>query len=473
MSIAHIISGSTITVIVDFTPKAIAASHPNYERIKQLAADPHTTEDDLKPLLDIPETIKTFTSGAVYVKNGKLYLDHGDGRGGAEVRTSLGAKIMEFIRAGDDALAEPLKIFLQNVSENPDPRVQADLFDWLQSAKLPITGDGYVLAWKAVRDDYRSIHSPSDTRFDHRVGNRVEQPRDECDANPDRTCSQGLHFCAASYLSNYASGGSRIVVVKIHPRDIVSFPSDYHLRKGRACGYDIVGEVPYDKVAEYYPQGRPVFTGFDRAAAAPVSLARFFEGTLQVGHVYRARNGGNAICTAVGSEYATLIRTDGAVINIYKDGRQYPASTNRTEARDVVKEIEFDLTADDFEVGQTWFDRSGMKTTITSINGGMVSLSNGQVVWADNGRQWKREIARTTPVDLVFRAGWTPKPQGYGKLNLSVGDTVVTANGQTVKIVEIDPSRTYPIKGDNGADYSIDGGYYRDRSSPADLVRKA
>lgn len=469
MSIAHILAGSTITVIVDFTPKVIANSHPNFEQIKRLVGDPNATEADVKPLLDIPETIKTFTGGAVYVKNGKLYHN------GCEVRTSLGAKIMEFIRAGDDALAEPLKIFLQNVSENPDPRVQADLFDWLQSAKLPITGDGYVLAWKAVRADYRSIHAPSDTRFDHRIGNRVEQPRDECDADPNRTCSQGLHFCAASYLSNYASGGNRIVVVKIHPRDIVSFPSDYHLRKGRACGYDIVGEVPHDKVPEYYPQGRPVYTGFDRPtpAAAPVSLARFFEGTLEVGTVYRLRNGNNAVCVAVGGEYATLVRTDGYTINTYKDGRQYPARTGSKHELDVVKAIAFDLTADDFEVGQSWFDRSGQKTTITDINGGIMSLSNGQCLWSDNGRQWKREIDRTTPTDLVFRAGWTPKPQGFGKLNLSVGDTVVTANGQTVKIVEIDPSRTYPIKGDNGADYSIDGGYYRDRSSPADIARKA
>ena len=348
---------------------------------------------------------------------------------------------------------------------NPDPRVRLDLFDWLQAAKLPITGTGDVLAWKAVTDNYRSIYSPSDARFDHRVGMRVEQDRSECDANPDRTCSSGLHFCAASYLSNYASGGSRIVVVKIHPKDIVSFPSDYHLRKGRACGYDIVGEVPYDKVAEYYPQGTPVYTGFDAAPKPKV----------EVGKVYRLRDGRAAVCVDVRNGFGTLRPTEGSEIVCFDTGRQYGEDSGRTDRRDVMKEIEFPLTAEDFEVGQKWINREGTTVTITDIRGGTISLSNGNSVWADNGRAWTRKIGHTEGGDLVFRLDWKPKPKvaGVGPLNLQVGDKVKLRNGQTHIVRSTNAAGRFPIELDSGMTYAENGRYYGTRISPADIISKA
>jgi hypothetical protein len=46
-------------------------------------------------------------------------------------------------------------------------------------------------------------------------------------------------------------GGDRTVIVKINPADVVSIPSDYNDAKGRACRYEVVGEVgvnPDDEV---------------------------------------------------------------------------------------------------------------------------------------------------------------------------------------------------------------------------------
>lgn len=461
MSIAHIIAGSSITIIIDFQPKVIPSSHPNYARIKQLVGDPNTTEQQVALLLDLPKQITDYTDGKVFVKNGKLFLKSSEGD--VEVRNSLSAKILEFVRTGDDALAEPLKLFLEKVWMNPDPRVRLDLFDWLQAAKLPITGTGDVLAWKAVTDNYRSIYSPSDARFDHRVGMRVEQDRSECDANPDRTCSSGLHFCAASYLSNYAGGGSRIVVVKIHPKDIVSFPSDYHLRKGRACGYDIVGEVPYDKVAEYYPQGTPVYTGFD---AAPKPKFK-----VEVGKVYRLRDGRTAVCVEVHGGFGKLRPTEGQDIVCYDTGLQYLAS-DLTDRRDVTKEIKFDLTPEDFEVGQKWINRAGKEVEIVRISGNVAWFQNGDAVYVDNGRVYLGGAAETER-DVVFRLGWTPKAPGVGPLQLRVGDKVKLRNGQTSTVLALDASTEFPITLANGMTFTADGQYYGTRISPADIVSKA
>jgi hypothetical protein len=36
------------------------------------------------------------------------------------------------------------------------------------------------------------------------------------------------------------------VILKINPRDVVSIPSDYNNSKGRACRYEIAGELGVD-----------------------------------------------------------------------------------------------------------------------------------------------------------------------------------------------------------------------------------
>jgi hypothetical protein len=44
-----------------------------------------------------------------------------------------------------------------------------------------------------------------------------------------------------SYLGHF--GGERTVIVKINPADVVSIPSDYNDAKGRACRYEVIGEL--------------------------------------------------------------------------------------------------------------------------------------------------------------------------------------------------------------------------------------
>jgi hypothetical protein len=256
------ITDTTITAVVNFIPKVIPKSHPNFEAIKELLSSGKATEAELTPLLDIPKAIETFTDGEVVVKNGKLFFR------GYEVRNTLAKLILQFIKEGKEEGAKPFKNFLVKAFANPDPRAALDLYDWVVNSGLPITPDGDILAWKAVRADYGSIHGrgTNGLTFDHHVGNIVEQDRSLCDANPDQTCSTGLHFCSVDYLSSgYASGGNRIVAVKISPTDVVAFPRDYGWSKGRACKYQVVGEVPYEQAKNFYPLGRRVYSGYDNS----------------------------------------------------------------------------------------------------------------------------------------------------------------------------------------------------------------
>jgi hypothetical protein len=77
--------------------------------------------------------------------------------------------------------------------------------------------------------------------MDNSVGKIVEMERNSVDDNSSNTCSSGLHFCSQEYLSSF--GGERTVIVKINPRDVVSIPNDYNNSKGRACRYEVIGEV--------------------------------------------------------------------------------------------------------------------------------------------------------------------------------------------------------------------------------------
>lgn len=253
-TVPYSITDKSVSAVIDFTPRVIPQSHPNFEEIRDKLLC-GVTQDELLPLLDIPKAIETFTDGDVVVKNGKLFFK------GYEVRNSLATLIIQLMKEGKEKAALPFKKFLTKAFANPDPRAALDLYDWVIHSKLPITPEGNILAWKAVRSDYKSIHgaSRSGKQFDHRVGNVVEQDRSECDANPDQTCSTGLHFCAADYLKNYAGGGHRVVALEISPTDVVAFPRDYGWSKGRACRYTVVGEVPMDKVKDFYPQGRRIY----------------------------------------------------------------------------------------------------------------------------------------------------------------------------------------------------------------------
>lgn len=268
---------TSISVVVNFKSKVIPASHPNFEKIRDMLFSYKATEADLLPLIDIPAAIETFKSENIKVIGDNLFYK------GFKIDSNLAKVILGFVNKGQLEAAEPYKNFLERAQMNPDPRAVSDLYEWVAAANLPITPDGCILAWKAVQADYYSIHSGRRGKLFHGIGHTVSEPREETDPNPDVTCSRGLHFCSAPYLRFYQRGGVRIIAVKIDPANVVAFPKDYNNEKGRACEYTVVGEVEdRAKVAEFYPQGRAVYRGFD--TPKPKS-------TIEVGDVWVTRDG--------------------------------------------------------------------------------------------------------------------------------------------------------------------------------------
>jgi len=135
----------------------------------------------------------------------------------------------------------PMLNFVKNMLCNPSKTAIDELYLFLENTHLPITEDGCFIAYKIVGPNYMDLYSG---KFDNSVGNVCEMPRREVDDRRDKVCSNGLHFCSKEYLPHYGSHtGSKCMLVKINPADVVSIPSDYNNAKGRTCKYEVVGEV--------------------------------------------------------------------------------------------------------------------------------------------------------------------------------------------------------------------------------------
>jgi hypothetical protein len=64
------------------------------------------------------------------------------------------------------------------------------------------------------------------------------------DDNRDVACSVGLHVGNHHYASTFLGGGSKLLTVKVNPRDVVSVPSDSNDEKIRACRFTVLEDNP-------------------------------------------------------------------------------------------------------------------------------------------------------------------------------------------------------------------------------------
>jgi hypothetical protein len=230
MSVPFMFVDGNLTVVLKNKSHQVLPDHLNYKMIME--ALPTASEDELLGMVDVETAVASFSDGRVTVENGVVKFD------GDEVHGSISKRILEFMKNG--LPFEPLVQFLHNVMENPSMQSQRELYDFLQHENLPITEDGYFLAYKAVRSDFKDKYRGV---FDNSVGQVCEMVRAKVDDNREAGCSQGLHAGALSYVASYGSvdSGDKIVIVKINPKDVVSVPKDCDCQKLRTCRYEVVG----------------------------------------------------------------------------------------------------------------------------------------------------------------------------------------------------------------------------------------
>lgn len=213
-------------------------------------------------------------------EDGKLYLKENQS---LPVFGYLGKKIIEFIEEGFPV--DYLINFWKNCLNNPRQEAITELFEFLESNKIPITPEGTFIAYKKVTrtqdgnkvDDSRFKGLKLDKQGNVRdskghfvgnplrqeyidylegnieaqfvdtysrtikqsIGDTVEMDRDKCDPSRENCCSTGLHFAGYEYAKGF--GGNAFIYVEINPSDVTAIPTDYHYQKGRCCRYKIIG----------------------------------------------------------------------------------------------------------------------------------------------------------------------------------------------------------------------------------------
>ena len=228
MSYPFIMQGNNVTVVIGNKPHTISKTHITYNKV--VDAIKQGDWETVKNIIEPKKGVLEYGQGRVSIKGETLYWD------GEVFNGTIAVRMINMLQEG--FTIEPLVKFMENLLENPSKRSVDELYTFLEKNNLPITPDGHFLAYKRVRDDYKDCHSGT---MDNSPGKVVEMPRYKVDDDKDKTCSSGLHFCSEGYLKHF--GGARTVIVKINPRDVVSIPSDYDNTKGRACRYEVIGEV--------------------------------------------------------------------------------------------------------------------------------------------------------------------------------------------------------------------------------------
>jgi hypothetical protein len=228
MSFPFLIQGNNIVVVINNQPHTISKTHITYQKVLDAikSGDWVTVQDIIEP----KKVVLNYGQGNIEIQGETLFWR------GREMHNALTTRMISMLQEGFPI--EPLVLFMENLMNNPSKRAVDELYRFLEKNNLPITPDGHFLAYKKVRENYMDCHSGT---FDNSVDKVCEMERNHVDDDKDRTCSTGLHFCSQEYLKSF--GGERTMIVKVNPRDVVSIPSDYNDSKGRACRYEVVGEL--------------------------------------------------------------------------------------------------------------------------------------------------------------------------------------------------------------------------------------
>lgn len=293
--IATIKTNNTLTLVIkgESKPRVLQVNERTKEILLMIDKINKATPEEVKPLMDefllfiAPIRWIAFKDDRFLLsEDGKLYLKENQS---TPIYGYLGKKIIEFIEEG--LPVDYLINFWKNCLANPRQEAVNELFQFLESNKIPITPEGTFIAYKKVTRTSKNTSNNSrfvglkldkqgnvrDTKG-HFVGNPlrqeyidylesrieaefvdthsrsvkqsigdiIEMDRDKCDPDRTNTCSTGYHFAGYEYAKGF--GGNAFIYVEINPSDVTAIPIDYNYQKGRCCKYKIIGLAEEDEL---------------------------------------------------------------------------------------------------------------------------------------------------------------------------------------------------------------------------------
>lgn len=243
----------------------IPETHLSFQAIIEKLLSGSNDDEEIRTLANVFETINTKMSALserVSVDNKTVYFD-GD---------PLAGELSEIIRAmfqeGRSLDFKPLVNFLEKAHTNPSLKSVDELYRWIKNGDLVIDHEGDIIAYKTVKVDKNgkgvSIHQGTafvnGESFTGNIpnvpGTVITMPRSTVDPNAFVDCSTGLHAGTYDYAQKFAKWNSsettRLVLVKINPRDVVSVPHDEGSAKMRVARYTVLHETEERQPTSFY-----------------------------------------------------------------------------------------------------------------------------------------------------------------------------------------------------------------------------
>jgi hypothetical protein len=237
----YITNASAIILILSNGERIrVEKTDKNYAKILNVFSLPKDEQE--ATVLGIVNPLNAFKANGFIITGDNITFQ------GNPLPKSLVTKVLSIVR--DGLPIEHFEKFWENLKENPSAQSVAELTDFLSYKELPITEDGYLIAYKGVMDNYYSSTGNKDTvvlqgtvndqgQIYNGVGEIIEVARNCVDDDRSNECSFGLHCGSLDYARGFAS---RMVLVKVNPRDVVSVPKDYSFQKCRVSKYEVVSD---------------------------------------------------------------------------------------------------------------------------------------------------------------------------------------------------------------------------------------
>ena len=235
----YIINNTAIVFFFDNKPVKVEKTAPEYTRILSAFDLPSGKQE---------EVINAILNERVgeYDKDGFTISPESVSYDGETLPDILADKVRAIAAEG-----LPVKLFAnfwENLNNNPSASSVRELYDFLAYKELPITEDGFFIAYKGVASNGLSIHGNTKTKvlqgivdnngkIQNNIGDTIEVKRWDVDDNRDNGCSFGLHVGSMDYATTW---GEQTLVVKINPADVVSVPTDCGCQKCRVSKYEVI-----------------------------------------------------------------------------------------------------------------------------------------------------------------------------------------------------------------------------------------
>lgn len=213
------------TIVVNFNGQThnIHKEDTRYEPVLQAIRD-----NKLDSIPELVDTKKQFTDYGLDIIDGLVYLDD------EQLPVELSNRVLEFVK--QKLPKEPLLNFWRNLRLNPSYNSRQMLYKFLEHNGHPLTQDGCFIAYRGVTEDFKDCHTRT---FNNSPGAVCRMDRELVDDNPNNTCSKGLHVAAFSYADGF---GSKLIEVKVNPKNVVAVPMDYNGTKMRVCEFEVIRE---------------------------------------------------------------------------------------------------------------------------------------------------------------------------------------------------------------------------------------